>query len=385
MPHSPLFCRRIHIAGSIADPTTAPAEAVVQAREVVRGLVIELLKRGATFVVPVDAEKLRDDKQPICFDWLVWDTISKNLHLRPNGAPNPLAVAIQHHKTEEQIPPEYEPMWDKLRNTDLVQIENAAHWNMNSKRMEAQAGFGDILVTLGGSEGVLYLANLYHEAGKPVVPLNEPVGVPGTGSLRLFEHVGLTSTLAPRLFKTLSGSAHTWMNRIQPRRGTPTERTSRIVELLESLEPPNAFVVRLLNPEHEDFASVQNFFDGVVQPIVEIELGYKMVVIDGRQAYESARIDQEIFTKLHRSRVVLADITGMRPNCFLELGYALGRQLPTMMTVKDGTSHPFDLTTYAALHWKDSGSVDERRRQFREHWAAVQNRPALVQPDALIS
>ena len=47
-----------------------------------------------------------------------------------------------------------------------MKIENAAHWNMNSKRMEAQARSGDILVTLGGTEGVLYLANLYHDAGR---------------------------------------------------------------------------------------------------------------------------------------------------------------------------------------------------------------------------
>ena len=87
--------------------------------------------------------------------------------------------------------------------------------------------------------------------------------------------------------------------------------------------------MRLLNPEHEDYADVQAFFDTVVQPVIEGELGYKLTVVDGRQAYEHARIDQEIFAKLHRSSVVLADITGMRPNCFLELGYALGRELPT--------------------------------------------------------
>ncbi len=61
-----------------------------------------------------------------------------------------------------------------------------------------------------------------------------------------------------------------------------------------------------------------------------------MMVVDGRQTYEHPRIDQEIFAKLHRNSVVLADITGMRPNCFLELGYALGRGLPTMLMVKDG-------------------------------------------------
>jgi hypothetical protein len=37
--------------------------------------------------------------------------------------------------------------------------------------MEAQACYGDILIALGGGEGegVLFLANLYHDAGKPVI------------------------------------------------------------------------------------------------------------------------------------------------------------------------------------------------------------------------
>ena len=75
----------------------------------------------------------------------------------------------------DQIPHEYADLWDELRGSALVQIENAAHWNMNSKRMETQARFGDILVPLGGTEGVLFLANLYHNAGKPIVPLNSPL------------------------------------------------------------------------------------------------------------------------------------------------------------------------------------------------------------------
>jgi hypothetical protein len=140
-----------------------------------------------------------------------------------------------------------------------------------------------------------------------------------------------------------------------------------------------------LNPEHTDFSDVQTFFDVVVQPIVEGELGYRMVVVDGLQKFEHARIDQEIFAKLHRSRVVLADITGMRPNCFLELGYALGRCVPTMLTVKEGASHPFDIHTFAGLHWKTTGTIDERRRAFREHWAAIQSRPPLVATEPLIS
>ena len=179
MRSSALFGRRIHIAGSIAaEPSTAPAAEVALARELVKALVIDLIRRGATFVLPVDAEKPRPaDGLPICFDWLIWQTLHENLARRPAGAETPLVVAVQHHKTEEQIPEAFEALWDDLRTSDLVQIENVSHWNMNSKRMEAQARYGDILVALGGSEGVMFLANLYHDAGKPVVPLNLPIKI----------------------------------------------------------------------------------------------------------------------------------------------------------------------------------------------------------------
>ena len=388
MPHrSPLFGRRIHIAGSAAlDPAVASTSDVDQARRLVSTLVPQLIERGATFVVPVDAEPVREgDQRPVCFDWLVWRTLQADLHKRPDGAVNPLAVAVQHHKTEQQIPPQYQALWDDLRGTDLVQIENVSHWNMNSKRMEAQARFGDILIAIGGSEGVQFLANLYHEAGKPVIPLNSPVTEPDRGALKLFAR-GLSSAEAARLFE-VSGtpSAHGWVNRINfSARTSVAECAERILALLEALEPPRAFVIRLLDPKNPDYDDVQEFFDVVVQPIVEDELGYRMIVVDGHQPYEHARIDQDVFVKLHHSRVVVADITGSRPNCFLELGYALGRGLPVMLSLRDGEPHPFDLTTFAALHWPANGDVEERRRGFREHWRAIGSRPPLVPPEPLV-
>ena len=388
MARSPLLGRRVHISGSIADNAViATASDVNAARSLVAGLVKELVKRGANFVIPVDAEPVRKcDGLPICFDWLIWKTIKDNLALRPENAPRPLAVAVQHHKTEDQVPEAYADLWDELRGSPLVKIENAAHWNMASKRMEAQARSGDILVALGGSEGVLFLANLYHDAGKPVVPLNLALCPENTGARRLY-NFGLTSSQSRRLFQVADdGDAHGWINKIRfpPRQSIP-DRVSLLIELLELLERPKAFAVRLMNTDLPDYADVQNFFDTVVQPVIEGELGYRLVVVDGRQAYEHSRVDQEIFVKLHRRSVALADITGARPNCFLELGYALGRGLPTMVMVREGTRLPFDITTLSGLHWKTTGTVDERRRAFREHWQAIRNRPSLVPVEPLIS
>ena len=386
MHRSPLFGRRIHIAGSIVDDLSVAAPAdVAAARELVVDLVKALVRKGANFVVPVDAEPKRSDGSPITFDWLIWRTLRDSLSLRPVAAPGPFAVAVLHHKTEDQIPADHVELWDELRESSVVRIENASLWNMNAKRMEAQARYGDILITLGGTEGVLHLGNLYHDAGKPVVPLNLPLSPPTSGSRKLYEF-GTTSSNSARLFRiTDGGDAHDWINRIRfPARQGVAQRVGVLVDLLEALERPAAFCVRLLNHEHPEHAAVQAFFDNVVEPVIVNELGYRLVVIDGRQAYEHARIDQEIFAKLHRSSVVVADITGSRSNCFLELGYAFGRGLPTIVTARAGSDTPFDIATFAGLRWKTEGAAEERRREFREHWQAVRNRPPLVPTEGLI-
>lgn len=386
MARSSLFGRRIHITGSIAtDAATATVGEVTRAREIVEALVKDLIRKGASFVIPVDAEKTRPDGLAICFDWLIWDAIHKNLHARPANAPSPFVVAVKHHKNEDQIPEQFAEVWGALRGSALVHIESAAHWNMNSKRMEAQARHGDILIALGGGEGVLFLSNLYHDAGKPVIPLNLKLAPANMGALRLFEY-GLSGNNAQRLFQTEVGtSPHNWLNRIEmPAQKAVADSVHDLLDLMEALIPPKAFIVRLLNPNHVDYADVQDFFDTVVQPVMEGELGYKLTVVDGNQAYDYARIDQEIFTKLHRSHVVLADITGLRPNCFLELGYALGRGLPTMVLAKAGTEHPFDIYSLSGHHWKTTGTAEDRRREFRTHWNAIKSRPPLVPTEPLI-
>ena len=73
------------------------------------------------------------------------------------------------------------------------------------------------------------------------------------------------------------------------------------------------------------------------------------------------------------------------PHLASRRAYALGRGLPTMLMAKEGSQHPFDIYTLSGLRWKTSGSLDERRRLFREHWDAIRNRPPLVPMDPLIS
>ena len=389
MPMPPLLGRRIHISASIApDPAVATVEAVEAARAFVEALVAALVEDGASFVVPVDGEPKRDaDGLPICFDWLVLQAIERTLRRRPAAATRdgrPLIVAVQHHKNESQVPDEYRDLWDGLKETEgLLVIENAGRWDMNSKRMDIQASHGDILITLGGGEGVLYLANLYHDAGKPVIPLNLPVTPENQGSLRLWDRA-LVSTETHRFFRTTDGaSPHDLINRLHFTSRTPVEKqVAAVRQVLHAIRRPVAFAVRLLKRDHDAFVDVENFFSGVVQPVVE-EFGYELKTVDGSVSEESI-VNQEIFDNLYYSSLTVVDVTGERLNCFIELGFALGRTRPVMVCARQGTNLPFDIAPVPTHFWYPGGTLSDRKEQFRNYWKANINRRPIVEPDPLV-
>ena len=98
---------------------------------------------------------------------------------------------------------------------------------------------------------------------------------------------------------------------------------SSFVTFLRKLSAPRAFYVRLLNPDIDENASVERFFRSTVDTLVK-ELGYGTCA-NGNRENEFAWMNKAIFDSLHHaSSVVLVDLTAQRPNCFMELGYALG-------------------------------------------------------------
>lgn len=389
MNNSPLFGRRIHIAGSVAEDVAVASTANVrEVRTFVRLLVAELVERGATFVVPVDAENTRPkDDLPICFDWLVWEALDECKDGRPIDAPIPLAVAVRHHKNERQVPPELRSLWHRMRDSGHVEIRDVGRWDMQTKRMDAQAERGDVLITIGGGDGVLYLANRYHDAGKPVVPLNAMVTPAGAGARRLFDDIGMAHFHANRLFRpTGERTAHEWLGAVDFRNAgrTPERHVKEVLALLEHLDLPRAFAVRLMNSEDDAWADVEKTFREVISTVVEQEKGYKVIVVDGSQPFDQPTIDQDIFEKLHRAQLVLVDLTSLRPNCLIELGYALGRGLPTLVSTRAGEQIPFDIRGVPIYIWRSDEPVESRQAEFRRYWDANIHRPPLVPTEGLV-
>ena len=102
--------------------------------------------------------------------------------------------------------------------------------------------------------------------------------------------------------------------------------SSAVIRLLNAIDHPNAFYVRLLNNKVGDFPRVERFFREIVDPTVK-KMGYRRIEM-GTDRTEHGFINVEIFERLHYSEFAIVDVTAERPNCFVELGYALGRGVP---------------------------------------------------------
>ena len=166
-------------------------------------------------------------------------------------------------------------------------------------------------------------------------------------------------------------------------RGAGRSRTSRArSSRSHGTRITTVFCVRLLNPAIDGFADVERYFRGVVEPVA-IELGYRPFET-GHDPTEYAWMNEEIFDKLHYSGAVVVDVTGLRNNCFMELGYGLGRQNKVIVTAKDGTKAPFDSAMIPHHSWQPTIDDALRRSALKQFWANNVDRPPIVRPRSVL-
>jgi hypothetical protein len=384
--------RRIQIAGS-ANPNTDP-ELIRYGHELIRDLVLSLAAHGATFVVGVGKEPALRDGDPsspsIVFGWTALAAACasvKNGAARATGEQGGLVVAVATDKTDRQVPVHRRPIWEDLLAADAVDLQFAeTGWTSGAVRRAHQARLGDILLGIGGGEGVEHLAQLYAEAAKPIIMLDLNLGAStgdgSGGAARLAARARAHPEQFVRLRDSRGGGA--LLANITTREGTrPVAEVVRgVLRLIEALAPPTVFYVRLLNARVGGFAAVDRFFGEVVDPTVR-EFGFEPVVVD-RGVNEYAWMNVAIFESLHHSAVAVVDLTGLRNNCFMELGYALGRAQRVLITAKAGTRLPFDAQMIESHRWTESKDIAKRREAFRTFWRRNINRPPIVKPRSIL-
>jgi len=156
----------------------------------------------------------------------------------------------------------------------------------------------------------------------------------------------------------------------------PEEIGKQFAVLASALDSPIAFYVRLLNPSGPEFPHVERYFRRVVDPTVG-KIGYRRVEI-GTEPSEHGFMNVAIFDTLHYADLVIVDVTSLRPNCFIELGYALGRMSRVIVTARRGTALPFDQQAIPCFFWDRETPDEELEGLFTKFIFKNINRPPLV-------
>jgi len=384
--------RRIHIAGS-ADKDT-PEHLLRYAHELVATLVQELSKEGATFLVGVGKEPLSRPDDPsspaIIFDWTALAAAHNCLRDGVSLAQGPqgrFIAAVVTSKLDRQVPVPRQRIWNELRAENAVKLEFIEPgWASGAVRRARQAQLGDIFIALSGGEGVEHLAQEYAAVGKPVIPLDLDIGSSrgdGSGGAARLAREALAH---PERFVRLSDpdAAGDLLARLTTHQGTVDvmDIAQAIVKLIHALESPTAFYVRLLNNMVPEFNAVERFFRNVLDPVVK-NFGYKAVEM-GLETSTYAWMNEAIFDSLHYSSIVVVDLTALRNNCFMELGYALGHGNRFLLTAQKGTHLPFDSFALDCHYWEDSLDDGQRVTQLEEYWRRTIDRPPLVKSRSLL-
>jgi len=383
--------RRITIAGSAA----RDADPVVlnYAHALTEQLVTSLLADGALFSAGVGKEprRMEDFNQPaIIFDWTVLEALGNGLKDGRTKATTPqghLLATITTSKTSSQIPESRQNLWTELVESQAVLIRSVEPgWTSGAIRRQMQTELGDILIAISGGEGVEHLAKEFALQGKPVIPLDLQLGSSskdGTGgAAKLFGQM----RAHPERFINLTNpsSAGALLTQLETGQGkTPSEQVvTALIGLIKALRPPKAFYVRLLNNKMPDYAEVEGYFRHVVDKVVS-DFGYEIIEM-GKAVSSSAWMDVQIFEMIHNAGVVIVDLTGVRPNCFTEMGYAFGRGRKVLITAKEGTAIPFDTSTVEARLWSPAKSAEESVGELQLYWQRNIDRPPLVNPKNII-
>lgn len=377
--------RRIHIAGSADEDSSE--EKLRYAHELVGQLTITLASRGAGFLFQFGKEPFaagRGHGPSTIFDWTVAESVTTAVKggLAMASGPNGRLVAtIATSKTDHQIPPGRRELYAYLRESEAVALEFLEPgWCSGSLRRNRLSQLGDVLIAISGGEGVEHLAVEYARRGKPVIPLDLNLGSSGRdgsgGAARLFER----ALAAPTDFFRVNNGAHAQdlLDRTRTRDATTPIATvvSSIVDLIAALESPRAFYVRLLNSSVPEFPSVESFFRQSVDSVVK-ELGYEPLQI-GDGSNEFAWMNEAIFDCLHYSSVAVVDLTALRPNCFMELGYALGAGKRVILTARADTKPPFDSSSIETFFWSEDEPPFEIQTRLATHWKRNIDMPQLV-------
>lgn len=133
-----------------------------------------------------------------------------------------------------------------------------------------------------------------------------------------------------------------------------SKNTKSIIEKSFTISQDQVFVVMKFGDIELDSA-----YEGVIEPLI-IELGLTPIRVDKIQ--DAGKISDQILENIANSKIIISDLTGERPNCYYETGFAhaLGKEM--VLTIRNKEKIHFDLAGHRFIVWKTEADL---RKQLK--------------------
>jgi len=131
-----------------------------------------------------------------------------------------------------------------------------------------------------------------------------------------------------------------------------SEKSSSLIQKSLASTKNQVFIIMKFGDVEMDSA-----FEGVYEPLCN-EFKLECIRID--KIEDSGKITDQILMAIAESKYIIADLTGNKPNCYYECGFAhaLGKEM--ILTAKESEPVHFDLAGYRFIQWKTE--ADLRRK-----------------------
>ncbi|WP_052126284.1 hypothetical protein [Ureibacillus massiliensis] len=131
--------------------------------------------------------------------------------------------------------------------------------------------------------------------------------------------------------------------------------TRSIIEQKFSEVKNQVFVIMKFNDDELDSA-----YEGVIEPVIK-DFGLDCIRVDKLQ--DSGKINDQIIENIATSKYILADLTGERPNCYYEAGYAQALGKEVILTIKQNEKIHFDLSGNRFIQWATEADFRNKLRE----------------------
>jgi len=109
-------------------------------------------------------------------------------------------------------------------------------------------------------------------------------------------------------------------------------------------------------------------YQGAIKVVGEKEFEFRVLRID--EIRDAGKIADQVLENISKSEIVLAELSGERPNCYYEAGFAhaLGKKI--IFCIRHGEEIHFDLKGYRFIQWRTEEELRQELRKFLESYTS---------------